>query len=104
MEEHNILNVLKSERAVLIGRNGSIELAAILFPQTCNMDMLELHTGVWPTNASSFKVWREAQIEAIKQCDVIAAGWYAQLAQQELSLCSILCPSSPVVPLRSLEP
>jgi hypothetical protein len=59
-------------KTCFIGRNGSIELSAILHYGSVP-DIMERHTGIWPTEKLS--QWHEAYIEANQCCDVIAAGW-----------------------------
>jgi hypothetical protein len=71
-----IKRLLEQKKGVFIGRNGSIEMNAIL-TNTMNPDVMERHTGVWP--ASTLQEWRLAYLAANRDCDVIAAGWYANL-------------------------
>lgn len=67
-------DAFNNKKPVLIGRNGSIELAALLQPQSIIPEILERHCGVWPRTMIS--EWRRSYIEANKLCDVVAAGWY----------------------------
>jgi hypothetical protein len=98
-----IEQALTNRQGALIGRNGSIELAAMLIPTQINADILERHTGVWP--ASAISDWRRCYIEANAACDCIAAGWYKPLAQAELAMIQQLNPGlAGIIALRDLEP
>ena len=71
----SIKELLRETKTCLIGRNGSIELHAMLNgANATNGDIMERHTGIWPKEA--IPVWREAYIAANRECDTIAAGWY----------------------------
>lgn len=106
---------LKSGGGLLIGRNGTIELETILyhtihysnqkgFPPHL-LKTLELHAGVFPSNNPDLvNAWCLAYYEALRACDVIAAGWYAPLKDQEETLLKIHNLHGARVPLRSLEP
>lgn len=91
-----------SNRSIFVGRNGSIELAAMLSVNPMDPDVMERHTGIWPS--SSLHEWRLAYLKANRSCDVIAAGWFAPLATQELELLRKINPNVGIVPLRALEP
>jgi len=95
-------NALTNSSGALIGRNGSIELAAILAPNNIRPDILERHTGVWPKQ--EILPWRSAYISAIQNCDVIAAGWYSPLIEHEKKLLEAINPLVTKIQLRDLEP
>ena len=57
---------------VFIGRNGSIEMNAMLNSSLISADVMERHTGIW----TDLQEWRSAYLNANRDCDVIAAGWY----------------------------
>ena len=105
---------LKRKEGALIGRNGTIELETLLF-RLCMATPLqqyplgitrriELHAGVFPTNYSSLERWVFQTVEAIRNTDVLVAGWYQPLAEQEEKLLDTININSPRIPLRSLEP
>lgn len=95
-------NNQNTNRGTLIGRNGSIELAAVLAPVQINHETLERHVGIWPRN--KILEWRAAYIESIGVCDVIAAGWYKPLASHEDALLNSINPLVTRIALRDLEP
>jgi len=102
---------LQMKRGCLIGRNGTIELSALLYYKKYgrfNIDhllTLERNAGVFPLETQALKEWAEEYFEANKICKIIAAGWYKPLEKQEFELLEkenkggYAC-----VPLRSLEP
>ena len=105
---------LKKKEGALIGRNGTIELETLLFRlygsapnqayPTHITNRLELHAGVWPTDKSNTDKWSFSLLEAIRLSDVLVAGWYAPLKDQEERLLNTLNTIAPRIPLRSLEP
>ncbi len=105
-----ILSCLSQNKGCLIGRNGTVELEVLLhylrYKKFAN-DMtftLERNAGVFPCEESSLLQWVEETTEANKQCDILAAGWYAPLRQQELLFLNQVNHTYSCVPLRSLEP
>jgi len=109
-----ILEALKKQEGALIGRNGTIELEALLFrlygsaphqsyPSHISR-RLELHAGIWPTEKSSLDKWVFSLVEAIRLSDVLVAGWYEPLKDAEEKLLNSTNTLAPRIPLRSLEP
>lgn len=87
---------LCSDEPLLIGRNGSTELAQMLgIPQ---VPQHLVNAGLWPTAAD----FAEAAAEATKAADILAAGWYVPLAAQEAIF--LKDTNSLKVDLRALEP
>ena len=87
---------LCSGEPLLIGRNGSTELGQMLgIPQH---PQHLINAGLWP-NPDGFA---EANAEATKAADVLAAFWYAPLAAKEATF--LKDSNSLKVDLRSLEP
>ena len=85
-----ILNCLSQNSGCIIGRNGTVELEVLLnFMRYKKFfkdmtDTLERNAGVFPGEESSLNQWIEETVDANKQCDILAAGWYAPLRHQEL--------------------
>lgn len=109
-----IAEALEKKTGALIGRNGTIELETLLFrlyeaapnqayPQAL-VRRLELHAGVWPSTKVSVDEWVFSLVEAIRQCDVLVAGWYAPLKVREEEALNQINHLAPRIPLRSLEP
>jgi hypothetical protein len=105
-----ILQCLSQNKGCLIGRNGTVELEVLLNyhrykkffkDQTFT---LERNAGVFPQEEQALLQWVEETTEANKTCDILAAGWYAPLRQQELLFLNQVNPDYCCVPLRSLEP
>lgn len=105
---------LKRKEGALIGRNGTIELETLLFklfgakpsqqyPQSISRRM-ELNAGIFPSTQVSLDRWVFMMIEAIRNCDVLVAGWYKPLEEQEGMLLNNIQSVAPRIPLRSLEP
>lgn len=105
---------LQKKRGALIGRNGTIELETLLFrlygsapnqqyPSSIAKRM-ELHAGVWPSEKPSLDKWVFQMVEAIRLSDVLVAGWYEPLKEQEERLLNQTNTLAPRIPLRSLEP
>lgn len=107
-------SAIKRKEGALIGRNGTIELETLLFrlcmatpSQNYPLGIsrrIELHAGVFPTTYSSLERWVFQTVEAIRNTDVLVAGWYKPLAEQEEQLLNTINKISPRIPLRSLEP
>lgn len=68
-----IKRLLEKNVVVFVGRNGSIEMNAMI-NQVVSADVMERHTGIW----TDLQEWRSAYLNANRGCDVIAAGWYTQ--------------------------
>jgi hypothetical protein len=109
-----IQRALQRKEGALIGRNGTIELETLLFrfygsgpnqeyPKSI-AKRIELHAGVWPATKTSLDKWVFHMLEAIRQCDVIVAGWYEPLKDAEEKLLNKTNTLAPQIPLRSLEP
>jgi hypothetical protein len=105
-----ILQCLSQNKGCLIGRNGTVELEVLLNyhrykkffkDQTFT---LERNAGVFPQDEQALLQWIQETTEANKTCDILAAGWYAPLRQQELLFLNQVNSSYHCVPLRSLEP
>lgn len=105
---------LQKKRGAMIGRNGTIELETLLFrlygsapnqpyPSTIAR-RIELHAGIWPSDKPSLDKWVFQMVEAIRLSDVLVAGWYEPLKQQEERLLQQTNTLAPRIPLRSLEP
>ncbi len=109
-----IKNALEKKEGAFIGRNGTIELETLLFRlygYTPNQPYpnsiarrIELHAGIWPPTKVFLDRWVFQMVEAIRNCDVLVAGWYEPLKQQEETLLNSLNTLAPRIPLRSLEP
>ena len=109
-----IQDCLQAKRGALIGRNGTIELETLLFrlygssPNQAYPSSIarriELHAGVWPADKFSLDKWVFQMVEAIRLSDVLVAGWYEPLKQQEEKLLKQTNTHAPHIPLRSLEP
>lgn len=107
-------SALQTKQGALIGRNGTIELETLLFrlygsapnqPYPAHISRrLELHAGVWPTDKPQLDKWVFMLVEAIRLSDVLVAGWYEPLREQEKRLLDTTNSSAPRIPLRSLEP
>lgn len=104
-----ILECLSQEKGCLIGRNGTVELEVLLnylrykkfFQDTT--ETLERNAGVFPGEEASLSQWVHETTDANRQCDILAAGWYAPLRQQELLFLNQVNSTYSCVPLRSLE-
>jgi hypothetical protein len=105
-----LLQCLSEGKGCLIGRNGTVELEVLLnyhrykkFFQDMT-ETLERNAGVFPPEEAPLLQWVEETTQANKQCDILAAGWYAPLRQQELLFLNQINSTYSCVPLRSLEP
>jgi hypothetical protein len=105
---------LQKKEGALIGRNGTIELETLFFRlygsspnqayPTSIARRMELHAGVWPSDKPNLDKWTFQMVEAIRLCDVLVAGWYEPLKQQEERFLNQTNTLAPRIPLRSLEP
>jgi hypothetical protein len=109
-----ITHALQRKEGLMIGRNGTIELETLLFklyqakpgqpyPEGISR-RIELHAGVFPSTQVSLDRWVFMMIEAIRNCDVLVAGWYKPLEIQEEMMLERTNTLAPRIPLRSLEP
>jgi len=105
-----IQTALRGGKGALIGRHGTIELSVILFQtkygsiNPIQSAILESNAGIFPTTAESIQAWIHEYKDAVNQADVVAAGWYKPLAEEEWSYLQTQSPNSNRIPLRSLEP
>lgn len=109
-----LTNALAKQEGALIGRNGTIELETLLFrlyQAAPNQQYpshltrrLELHAGIWPPDKHSVDKWAFQLLESIRLSDVLVAGWYEPLKEQEERLLTTTNALAPRIPLRSLEP
>jgi hypothetical protein len=109
-----IQQALQRKEGLLIGRNGTIELETLLFKlyvakpgenyPSHILRQLELNAGIFPATKISVDRWVFMATEAIRNCDVLVAGWYKPLELQEKALLDSLNSNTPRIPLRSLEP
>lgn len=109
-----IEQALEKKEGALIGRNGTIELETLLFrlygsspnqeyPNSISR-RIELHAGIWPSTKNSLDRWVFTMVEAIRNCDVLVAGWYEPLKAPEEKFLDKTNTLAPRIPLRSLEP
>jgi hypothetical protein len=108
---NQIKDCLQQNKGCIIGRNGTIELSALLYYRkhgTFYIDhlmTLERNAGVFPLDGPALKQWAEEYEEANRICEIIAAGWYKPLEKQEYELLATENKGGyACVPLRSLEP
>ena len=102
---------LKYKKGCIIGRNGTIELSALLYYRKHgtfyidHLSTLERNAGIFPLDGPPLKRWAEEYLEANRICEIIAAGWYKPLEKQELEMLALENKGAySSVPLRSLEP
>jgi len=101
----------EQKKGCIIGRNGTIELSALLYYRQHgklyidHLDTLERNAGVFPIDPVVLKQWAKEYLEANRTCDIIAAGWYKPLEKQEFEMLAAENKGGYAsVPLRSLEP
>jgi hypothetical protein len=104
---------LQTKRGCLLGRNGTIEMQAI-HSHIHSVDgipkgiaqKLELHAGIFPSTPASVNAWAIEYLAAIRSINTepIVAGWYPPTREMEHRMLAQFSPSSPQIPLRSLEP
>ena len=80
-----VCSYFEKKEPFLIGRNGSTELEVItyymnngpdtVFPEVL-MNCLETYSGIFPPTQDSVRSWVIRYIDSLKECDVIAEGWY----------------------------
>lgn len=101
---------LKHKKGFLVGRNGTIEMEILLQKHFQNtffqqqLLILERNAGVFPATANSAHQWIRATEEAIRNTDLLVAGWYAPIANEERQYIKTLGKNGPYLPLRALEP
>ena len=95
-----ITTALENDDGALIGRNGTIELESMLYPQV--REALEKNAGIFPL--STIDAWRDRSIKATKEANVLATGWYEPLKKAEAHALTSWNSSAIQIPLRSLEP
>ena len=96
-----ILKALRENKGALIGRHGSTELTCILSEDPRKHgERLETYSGIFGDHMT----WLTDYIEACKNADVFAAGWFEPLAAAEMAYLRLLNPGASLIPLRSLEP
>ena len=118
----NIRNLVEEQAAkpFFVGRNGTIETEALYFwlvyrrgsaavnptPYPWHiLRTMECNAGVFPATDTSLDAWAEEYVEALKQINGIAAGWYEPVRKIETALLDMFTPEDSFrFPLRSLEP
>jgi len=108
-----VCSYFEKTEAFLIGRNGSTELELLsyymkngpntVFPQVL-MNRLETYSGIFPSTQDSVKSWVLKYIDSLKECNLIAEGWYEPLKKEEKILLDALIPKRQSIFLRNLEP
>lgn len=101
---------LKTGKGLLFGRNGTIELENLLTyaniggtTRTQRL-VLERNAGVFPSSQQSVLQWAQGTIQAIRNTDLLVAGWYAPLQKEEAALLERFGKrAADFLPLRSLE-
>jgi hypothetical protein len=105
-----IATALSQKKGFLVGRNGTIELEALLtykekqFLFQQQGKILEKHAGVFPSTELSHRHWIQQTEHAIQQTDLLVSGWFAPLAREEKPYLTRLGRNSIALPLRALEP
>jgi hypothetical protein len=105
-----IATALTQKKGFLVGRNGTIELESLLtyaqkgFLFQQQGLLLEKHAGVFPSNEQSHRHWVQETESAIKNTDLLIAGWFAPLAREEKPYLANLGRNQVMLPLRALEP
>ena len=104
-----ICSLFQSEEPFLIGRNGTIELEIILKYSyqvpilNSEKRALEINAGIFPVS-SCLEPFCIDYIEALKNVDVIAEGWYDRFKKVEKEFLDNLNPNRVKILLRNLEP
>lgn len=103
-----ICDLFKQNKPFLIGRNGTIEIEALdkylnNVPITfLDAHLLELNAGIFPENL--FEDYFINYMEALKNVDIMAEGWYERLKSAEQKILNNLNPNRSKVLFRNLEP
>ena len=93
---------LSNDEGALIGRNGTIELEQMISYNQYKVSVLEMNAGIFPF--AVIPKWRDMSIDATKEADILASGWYEPLKESEQgALIKWKCKAIQI-PLRSLEP
>jgi hypothetical protein len=105
---------LTKNTGALIGRQGSIELEAVLTHvlsqgknplNSARQALLETNAGIFPvTDTTVMETWRIEYLDSLQNADALAVGWFAQLADLEQKLLKAVQFSGIPIPLRTLEP
>jgi hypothetical protein len=108
-----VCSYFEKKEPFLIGRNGSTELEVItyymnngpdtVFPEVL-MNCLETYSGIFPPTQDSVRSWVIRYIDSLKECDVIAEGWYEPRKTDEKILLNAVIPNRDSIFLRNLEP
>jgi hypothetical protein len=101
-----IENALQEKKGYLVGRNGTIELQVLCSPGlfTNQLTILEKNAGIFPAQETFVRTWKSFTENAIQNADVLAAGWYTPLVEDEKHLLLKVKTKAIQVPLRALEP
>lgn len=97
-----IQEALDTDNGALIGRNGSIELEQMISYNQGRVPILEMNAGIFPHMV--IPLWRKMSINASKDADALATGWYEPLKQAEQNSLKEWNFKGIQIPLRSLEP
>jgi len=99
-----LCDLFSSNKPFLIGRNGTIELEALvsdrIWPNIANI--LESNAGIFPS--SHAESWKLDYLDALANSDVLAEGWYKPLVEKEKNLLDTLNRNRKSILLRNLEP
>ena len=93
---------LYNDEGALIGRNGTIELEQMTGFRQDKLIILRNNAGIFPY--TSFHLWKNQCIDATKEADILATGWYEPLKYAEQIALKEWKSNAIQVPLRSLEP
>jgi len=103
-----ICDLFQSDKPFLIGRNGTIELQVVA-KYFCDVEItseehnkLELNAGIFPQDYHYD--YYNNYLEALKNVDVIAEGWYKPLMKIEKEILDHINPNRYSIGLRDLEP
>lgn len=100
--------LFKNKKPFLIGRNGTVELEGLIchfFDETMSINklrQLNFNAGIFPLKMLDcfFKTY----LEVLKNCDMIAEGWYKPLQAREKTILDSLNKDRKSILLRNLEP
>lgn len=98
---------LESNTGCLIGKHGSVELDALTTQQLGphHFHTLEQNAGVFPVqNQRLLQEWLNEYQSATAHSDVLGLFYFVGLSQREDQYLKRVAPTTPRVPLRSLEP
>jgi len=97
-----IKDALYNDEGVLIGRNGTIELEQMISYNQYKCSVLEMNAGIF--SQMVIPKWRDMSIDATKEADILATGWYEPLKLVEQEALKKWNCKAIQIPLRSLEP